>query len=136
MRTVKVKMFLLAIIMIACSIILSACGGNSPTKIESRVYDLGPGEKQQINIELQQDERLDITIEVEIAENGNAITQVDENIGIQIVSPKGDDIVSEMRIGFGEFMVLAEERGDYIITLDNSYSPSTQKHVMVKLKYS
>jgi len=115
--------------------LFTACD-SSPTKIEARIYDIEPGEKQQVKIELQQDERLDITIEVEIAENGNAITQVDENIGIQIISPEGEDIVSEMRIGFGEFMVLAEEEGDYIITLDNSYSPSTHKHVKVKLKYS
>jgi hypothetical protein len=135
MRKIKGKIFLPAIIAISCVILLSACG-NSPTKTESRVYDVEPGEKQQIKIELQQDERLDITIDVEIAEEGNAITQGDENIGIRIVSPEGYDIVSEMRIGFGEFMVLAEEAGDYIITFDNHYSPSTHKRIMVMLKYS
>lgn len=128
-------MFALIVMFTFCSILFTACG-SSPAKTESGVYNVRPGEIQQIKIELQQNERLDITVDVEIVERSGDGAQTDETIGLRITSPKGDDIVSYMRIGFGEFMVLAEEGGNYIVTLDNSQSQSTYKRIQVILTYS
>jgi hypothetical protein len=52
-----------------------------------------------------------------------------------VTNPSGHYAVSYIRVGAGDFMVLAEEAGVYVITLDNSYSSFTPKSVTLTMEY-
>ena len=89
-------------------------------------YDLNmrPGQQYDFSIELKEHDKLDISISVQ---------QYD--IGIMVESPSGQVALPYKRVETENFIIIAEEDGVYVVTLDNSYSISNSKRLTLILKY-
>ena len=115
-------------------------GCSRSNTIDIKAYKIAPGNQAIIPILLDKavrvDVRIDTTIENADDYSGTSITHEPGNIGIKIDDPSGNHVVEYMRIRAGDFMVLADVNGEYVITLDNSYSLSTTKKVTLKIRYS
>ncbi len=82
------------------------------------------GEKNVVSIVLKKDDRLDISISVPT-----------DDIGIKVDGPGGQVAIPFTLVEFGNFIVMAEEDGVYVITIDNSYSAFNPRDVNLILKY-
>ncbi len=102
---------------------VTAC--NEPNIVTvTQDYNIDAGEKRVISIVLKRNDRLDLSVTVE-----------SYDIGIKVDDPSGQAAVPFTRVESGNFIVIAEEDGVYVVTLDNSYSIFTPKSVTVLLKY-
>ena len=111
----------------------TACVG---PKIEedTQNYSINSGDKRIISVVLEKNDRLDLTIGVTDDRTIQPTIQEPMNIGIMVVSPSGQYAVPYTRVGAGYFIVLAEEDGIFVITLDNSYSSFTPKSVTLTMR--
>ena len=99
-------------------------------------YTIDAGEKRVISVVLEKDDRLDLTITVLGNDPGSTSTPAPGgDIGIQVNDPSGQAAVPFTRVESGNFIVMAEEDGVYVVTLDNSYSIFTPKSVTLLMKY-
>lgn len=99
-------------------------------------YNIDAGEKRVISIVLERNDRLDLTITVIGNDSGSTSTPaLGGDIGIQVNDPSGQAAVPFTRVESGNFIVLAEEDGVYVVTLDNSYSIFTPKSVTLVMRY-
>jgi hypothetical protein len=116
------------------TVLITACGDQNIAE-DTTSYSIDQGDKRIISIFLEKNERLDLTVAVTDDRTIQPTIQEPMNIGISVVNPSGQYVVQYIRVGAGDFMVLAEEAGVYVITLDNSYSSFAPKSVTLTMKY-
>lgn len=131
MKALFVKGLLILGIGLLGTISVTACGGPKIVEVTHN-YIIEGGEKRVIPILLKKNDRLDLTVFVPMAD---AWDRPLYDIGIKVDDPSGQAAVPLTRIGSWNFIVLAEEDGVYVVTLDNSYSVFTPKEVTLLLKY-
>ena len=105
--------------------VLSVTACEEPENVTAtQNYSIDAGEKRVISIVLKRNDRLDLAVSVPLYD-----------IGIEVDSPSGQAAVPFTRVESGNFIVIAEEDGVYVITLDNSYSIFNPKSVTLLLRY-
>lgn len=136
-KTFNLRLLMLFLALTCGMVLLVSC--NESNFIDIKTYQIAPGNQATIPIILDKDVRVDVRMDT-IIENADdsaaSITREPENIGITIDDPSGNHVVDYMRIRAGDFMILPEENGEYVIILDNSHALSTVKNVTLKIKYS
>lgn len=103
---------------------------------DNQTYSIQAGEKRIISVVLNNNDRMDLAVTVAGNSPSTMATQTSGgDIGISVISPSGQSAVQYSRVESGNFIVLAEENGVYVITLDNSYSIFTPKSVTLSMRY-
>ncbi len=102
---------------------VTACSGPNIV-IVTQNYGIDAGEKRVISIVLKKNDRLNLFVAV-----------ASNDIGVQVDDPGGQAAIPFTRVESGNFIVMANEDGVYVVTLDNSYSLITPKSVTVVLEY-
>ena len=107
---------------------VTACEGPKIVSVTQN-YSIDVGEKRVISIVLKRNDRLDLSV-----------TVASNDIGIKVDDPSGQAAVPFTRVESGNFVVIANEDGTYVVTLDNSYSiltpfQLTPRSITVVLKY-
>lgn len=137
-KLLNLRILIIFLVLIIGMIVFTGCKGSDYTDIKT--YEIAPGDQEIILIILEKDVRVDVRMDTTIVNDNDysatSITQEPGNIGIKIDDPNGQHVVEYMRVRAGDFMILAEVNGEYVIILDNSNSLSTTKNVTLKIKYS
>ncbi len=132
-KTNHYSILILSLVIILGVVLSTGC--SIPKIVEdTHSYKIAPGEQEVVTIELEVNEKVDLTVEVIDDQSNTSTPQESKNIGIQVVNPSGLYTVSYMRVGRGDFMVLAEKAGTHTITLDNRYS-SVPKSIDLTIKH-
>lgn len=124
---------MLLVIIILGLLISTACNSSKTTR-EITEYTIGAESSQVVPIILEKAQRIDISVQVKSTSGNDSNKKQAEDIGIMIINPSGVNVVQYMRIGYGDFMVLAEESGTFEITLDNGYAQYL-KSVSMTIEY-
>ena len=133
----KKLFFISGIILCTCllgTILFVSC--KEPNILEvTHSYNIDAGEKRVISVVLEKDDRLDLTVAVHSTNQGLFSTLAPGDIGIQVDNPSGQASIPFTRVESGNFIVIADEYGVYVMTLDNSISIFTPKNVSLIMKY-
>jgi hypothetical protein len=124
-RKIIWKQVLLVLILGVCLLGMvpaAGCGGLQIVTVTEN-YTIEAGQKQAISILLEKNDRLDLCVIV-----------ASDDIGITLDDPNGRPTIPFHRIESGNFVLVAKEDGAYVVTLDNSDSPSTPKSVTLICK--